>query len=60
MSRLSAGCYADRKSLLTLSNSFDNRGVPIWHLAALPLAFHYCEISFFGALYNASAIIGLS
>ena len=48
---------ADRKSLSTLSNSFDNCGVPIWSLAVLPLA---CEIYFFGALYNANAIIGLS
>ena len=45
--------------LFTLSNSFDNRGVLIWFLAALSLAFRYCKI-FFGAVYNTSAIIGLS
>ena len=60
ISRLSARCYADRKSLFTLANSFDNRGVLIWPLPALPLAFHYCEISFFGAHCYTSAIIGLS
>ena len=40
--------------MFTLSNSSDNRGVPIWALAVLPLAFRYCEISFIGALYNAT------
>ena len=40
--------------------TFDNLGVPIWPLAALSLAIRYCEISFFDALCNASAIIGLS
>ena len=44
---------------ISLSIFFDNRGVPIWPLAALSLAFRYCEI-FLGALYNTSAIIGLS
>ena len=52
-------CFAYRKSLFTLSNSFDSRAVPIWPLAALSLAFHYCKISFFAALYNASAIVCL-
>ena len=46
----------DRRSLFTLSNSFDNRG--IWPPAALALTFAIAK-SFFGALYN-TAIIGLS
>ena len=50
-------CYADRKSLFTLSNSFDNRG--IWPPAASSLTFAIAK-SFFGALCNTSAIIGLS
>ena len=50
-------CYADRKSLFTLSNSFDNRG--IWPPAAPSLTFAIAK-SFFGALCNTSAIIGLS
>ena len=37
-----------------------NRGIPIWPLAALSPAFHSRKIFFFGALYYASAIIGLS
>ena len=49
-----------QKELSTLSNSFDNSGVPIWPLAALPLAFRFCKMSFFGALYNPSAINRLS
>ena len=59
ISRFSARCYAEGKSLFTLSNSFDDRGVPVRILAALSLAFPYCEFSFFSALYNASAISGL-
>ena len=39
-----ARCYADRKSLVILSNSFDNRGVLVWPPAAPSLAFRYCEI----------------
>ena len=35
-------------------------GVPTLPSPALPLAFGYCKIFFFSALYNASAIIGLS
>ena len=50
-------CYADRKSLFTLSDSFDNRG--IWPPAAPSLTFAIAK-SFFGALCNTSAIIGLS
>ena len=42
------------------SQTLDNRGVPIWLLAVLALTFRYCEISFFGALFNASTIVGLS
>ena len=52
-----AGCYADRKSLFTLSNTFDNHG--IWPPAAPSLTFAIAK-SFFGALCNTSAIIGLS
>ena len=52
-----AWCYADRKSLFTLSNSFDNRG--IWPPVVLSLTFAIAK-SFFGALCNTSAIIGLS
>ena len=58
ISRPGARCYADRKSLFTLSNSFDNRVVHIWLPAALSLTFAIAK-SFFGALYNTSAIIGL-
>ena len=50
LSRPSARCYAERKNLFTLSNSFDNRGVPIWPLAVLYLAFRYCEIFLWRAL----------
>ena len=50
MSRLSARCYADRKNLFTFSNSFGDRGVPIWPLAALSLAFRYREIFLWRAL----------
>ena len=57
ISRPNARCYADRKSLFTLSNSFDNRG--IWPPAASSLTFAIAK-SFFGALCNTSAIIGLS
>ena len=57
ISRPDARCYADRKSLFTPSNSFDNRG--IWPPAALSLTFAIAK-SFFGALCNTSAIIGLS
>ena len=32
-----ARCYADKKSLLTLSHPFDNRDVPMWPLAAHPV-----------------------
>ena len=49
--------YADRKSLLTLSNSFDTRG--IWPPAVLSLTFAIAK-SFFGALYKTSPIIGSS
>ena len=35
-----------QKELFTLSNPFDNRGVLFWPLAALSLAFRYCEIFF--------------
>ena len=49
--------FADRKSLLTLSNSCDNRG--IWPPAALSPTFAIAK-SFFGTLYNTSAIIGWS
>ena len=41
-------CYADRESLFTLSNSFDNPGS--WPYAALSLAFFYCEIFLWHAL----------
>ena len=44
ISRPGARFYANRKSLFTLSNTFDNRGVLIWPHAALSLAFRYCEI----------------
>ena len=57
--RPGARCYADRKSLSTLSNSFDNRSIFNGFLAALSLVFNYYQI-FLGALYNTSAIIGLS
>ena len=57
ISRSSARLYADRKSLFMLSNSFDNRG--IWPPAALSLTFAIAK-TFFGALCNTSAIIGLS
>ena len=57
MSRPGTWCYADRNSLCTLSNTFDNRGVFIRPLAALSLAFRQCEI-FVHALYTTSAIIG--
>ena len=57
MSRPDARCYADRKSLFTLSNSFDNRGS--WPPAAFSLTFAIVK-SFSGALCNTSAIIGLS
>ena len=59
MSGLSARFYPDGKILLTLSNSFDNGGVPIWPLAALSLTFAIAK-SFFGAFCYTSAIIGLS
>ena len=48
--RPSARCNAERKSLFTLSNSFDNRGVLIWPPAALSLVFRYCEIFLWRAL----------
>ena len=57
ISRPDARCYADRKSLFTLLNSFDNRD--IWPPAAPSLTFALAK-SFFGALCNTSAIIGLS
>ena len=57
ISRPSARFYADRKSLFTLSNSFDNRGS--WPLAALSLTFTIAK-SLFVTLYNTSAIIGSS
>ena len=57
--KTSARCYADRKSLFTLSNSFDDRCVLIWPLAALSLTFRYCKI-ILGLLYITSAVIGLS
>ena len=50
-------CYADRKSSFTLSNSFDNRS--IWPPAAPSLTFAIAK-SFFRALCNANALIGLS
>ena len=59
ISRPGARYYADRKSLFTLSNSFDHRGVLIWPPAAPSLTFAIAK-SFFGALCNTSAIIGLS
>ena len=49
--------YADRKSLFTLLNSLDNRG--IWPPGALSPIFAIAK-SFFGALYNTSTIIGSS
>ena len=49
MSRPGARCYADRVCF-TLSNSFYNRGILIWPLAALSLAFRYCEIFLWRAL----------
>ena len=57
ISRPSARFYADRKSLFELLNSFDNRGTS--PPAALSLTFAIAK-SFFGALYNTSAIIGSS
>ena len=57
ISRPGAWFNADRKSLLRLSNSFDNRG--IWPTAVLSLTFAIAK-SFFGALCNTSAIVGLS
>ena len=57
ISRHRARLYADRKSLFTLSNSFDNRG--IWLPASLSLTFAIAT-SLFGALYHTSAIIGSS
>ena len=54
ISRPDARCYADRKSLFTLSNSFDNRG--IWPPAAPSLTFAIAK-SFFLARF---AILALS
>ena len=55
--RPDARCYADRKSLFTLSNTFDNRS--IWLPAAPTLTFAIAK-SFFRALCSTNAIIGLS
>ena len=41
-----------QKDLFILSNSFDNRGVLIWPLAALSLAFRYCKIFLWRALQH--------
>ena len=51
---------ADRKSLSTISNSFDDHGIPIRPLDVLSLTFRYFEISFFGALHNIQSSSSLS
>ena len=57
LSRPGARFYAGRKSLFTLSNSFDNNNGYIWPPAALFLTFVIAK-SFFGSLYNNSVTIG--